>query len=101
MNDNGIRLTTALPVKPIAEYARSAVHFSRFQLSRGEGDLEMSLELMEKVAGSNSEDADQAAELAKKIRAEMAALPRQTAGEFDPEGRLPVSSDRHLMGTTN
>ena len=71
-------------VKPIAEYARSAVHFSRYQLYHGGEELEMGMELMEKVAGSNSEDADQAADILKKIKTELMSGSRRPTGEVNP-----------------
>ncbi|KAI0316028.1 TPR-like protein [Amylostereum chailletii] len=58
-------------VKPIAEYARSAVYVSRYHLEKGGGDLGLAMDYMEKVAASNSEDADQAADLLKRIRSEI------------------------------
>jgi len=60
-------------VKPITEYAKSAVYLARFHLERGGGDLVLALQLMEKVAASNSEEVETATSLVKRITAEIDA----------------------------
>lgn len=42
---------------------------SRYYYVSDGGDLELAKDLLEKVAGSNSEDADSAAELLKRVKA--------------------------------
>ena len=42
---------------------------SRYHYVSDGGDLELAKDLLEKVAGSNSEDADSAAELLKRVKA--------------------------------
>ena len=56
-------------MKPVAEWARSAMLVSRYHYVSDGGDLELAKDLLEKVAGSNSEDADSAAELLKRVKA--------------------------------
>ena len=56
-------------MKPVAEWARSAMLVSRYYYVSDGGDLELAKDLLEKVAGSNSEDADSAAELLKRVKA--------------------------------
>jgi anaphase-promoting complex subunit 8 len=52
----------------VAEWARSAMHIARYYYVLEGGDLELARELLETVAGSNSEDADAAADLLKKVK---------------------------------
>jgi len=54
--------------KPVAEWARSAMHIARYYYVLEGGDLELARELLETVAGSNSEDADAAADLLKRVK---------------------------------
>jgi anaphase-promoting complex subunit 8 len=56
-------------VKPVAEWARSAMYVAQYHYVLDGGDLELARDLLEKVAGSNSEDADSAADLLKKVKA--------------------------------
>ena len=55
-------------VNPIAEWARSAMYVARYYYVSEGGDLELARELLETVAGSNSEDADSAADLLKRVK---------------------------------
>jgi anaphase-promoting complex subunit 8 len=71
----------------VAEYARSAVYLARFHLHRGGGDLALAAQLMEKVAGSNAEDADIAADLLRKVHQEL----RGTAGSGHPLERMETA----------
>jgi anaphase-promoting complex subunit 8 len=54
--------------KPVAEWARSAMYVARYYYVLEGGDLELARELLETVAGSNSEDADAAADLLKSVK---------------------------------
>lgn len=56
-------------LKPVAEWARSAMLVARYYYVSDGGDLELAKDLLEKVAGSNSEDADSAADLLKRVKA--------------------------------
>jgi anaphase-promoting complex subunit 8 len=53
--------------KPVVEWARSAMYVARYYYVLEGGDLELARELLEAVAGSNSEDADAAADLLKRV----------------------------------
>jgi len=55
-------------LKPVAEWARSAMYVAQYHYVLDGGDLELARDLLEKVAGSNSEDADSAADLVKKVK---------------------------------
>jgi anaphase-promoting complex subunit 8 len=54
--------------KPVAEWARSAMHVARYYYVLEGGDLELAKGLLDMVAGSNSEDADAAADLLKRVK---------------------------------
>jgi anaphase-promoting complex subunit 8 len=54
--------------KPVAEWARSAMFVARYYYVLEGGDLELARGLLELVAGSNSEDADAAADLIKRVK---------------------------------
>ena len=54
--------------KPVAEWARSAMYVAQYYYVLEGGDLELSRGLLEMVAGSNSEDADAAADLLKRVK---------------------------------
>jgi anaphase-promoting complex subunit 8 len=54
--------------KPVAEWARSAMYVARYYYVLEGGDLELARGLLELVAGSNSEDADAAADLIKRVK---------------------------------
>jgi len=54
--------------KPVAEWARSAMYVARYYYVLEGGDLELARGLLEMVAGSNSEDADAAADLIKRVK---------------------------------
>lgn len=56
----------------LAEYAKSCIYVARFQY-QNEGDLDLAKDLLDKVAGSNAEDANEAAELVKKVNAAIVA----------------------------
>lgn len=56
----------------LAEYAKSCIYVARFQFQTG-GDLDLAKDLLDKVAGSNAEDANEAAELVKKVNAAIVA----------------------------
>lgn len=58
--------------KMLAEYAKSCIYVARFQFQTG-GDLDLAKDLLDKVAGSNAEDANEAAELVKKVNAAIVA----------------------------
>ncbi|KAH8996562.1 TPR-like protein [Lactarius hatsudake] len=58
-------------LKPVVEWARSAMYVARYYYVLDGGDLELARDLLEKVAGSNSEDADSAADLLKRVKAAM------------------------------
>jgi anaphase-promoting complex subunit 8 len=66
--------------KPVAEWARSAMYVARYYYVLEGGDLELSGALLEMVAGSNSEDADAAADLLKRVKA---AIGREEGGVVD------------------
>jgi hypothetical protein len=55
-------------VKPVVEWARSAMLVARYYYVSDGGDLDLAKDLLEKVAGSNSEDADSAADLLKRVK---------------------------------
>ncbi|KAI0058089.1 TPR-like protein [Artomyces pyxidatus] len=57
-----------LTLKPITEYAKSCVYVARYHALRGGGDFDLAQQYLEKVAASNSEDADLAADLLKKVK---------------------------------
>jgi anaphase-promoting complex subunit 8 len=59
---------TNFTVKPVAEWARSAMYVAQYHYVLDGGDVELARDLLEKVAGSNSEDADSAADLLKKVK---------------------------------
>ena len=63
--------------KPVAEWARSAMCIARYYYVVEGGDLEVAVELLETVAGSNSEDADAAADLLKRVKG---AIGREEGG---------------------
>ena len=63
--------------KPVAEWARSAMYVARYYYVLEGGDLELARELLEAVAGSNSEDADAAADLLKRVKT---AIGREEGG---------------------
>ena len=52
----------------MAEWARSAMYVARYHYVSEGGDLELSRDLLETVAASNSEDADSAADLVKRVK---------------------------------
>jgi anaphase-promoting complex subunit 8 len=54
--------------KPVAEWARSAMYVARYYYVSEGGDLELARGLLDMVAGSNSEDADAAADLLKRVK---------------------------------
>lgn len=56
-------------LKPVVEWARSAMLVARYYYVSDGGDLELARDLLEKVAGSNSEDADSAADWLKRVKA--------------------------------
>jgi len=62
-------LTPECIVKPVAEWARSAMYVARYHYVSEGGDLEIARDLLETVAASNSEDADSAADLLKRVKA--------------------------------
>jgi anaphase-promoting complex subunit 8 len=62
-------LTPECIVKPVAEWARSAMYVARYHYVSEGGDLEMARDLLETIAASNSEDADSAADLLKRVKA--------------------------------
>jgi anaphase-promoting complex subunit 8 len=68
-------------VKPVAEWARSAMYVARYYYVSEGGDLELARDLLETVGGSNSEDADSAAELLKRVKG---AIERKEGGEPSP-----------------
>lgn len=63
--------------KPVAEWARSAMYVARYYYVLEGGDLELARELLEMVGGSNSEDADAAADLLKRVKT---AIGREESG---------------------
>ena len=63
--------------KPVAEWARSAMYVARYYYVLEGGDLELARGLLEVVAGSNSEDADAAADLLKRVKT---AIGREESG---------------------
>lgn len=67
--------------KVLAEYAKSCVYVSRFHYEMRR-DLDFAKELLEKVAGSNAEDANEAAELLKKVNTAIAAQAADAAHEM-------------------
>lgn len=62
---------------PVAEWARSAMYVARYHYVLEGGDLELARGLLEMVAGSNSEDADAAADLLKRVKT---AIGREESG---------------------
>lgn len=52
----------------MAEWARSAMYVARYYYVSEGGDLELARGLLDMVAGSNSEDADAAADLLKRVK---------------------------------
>ncbi|KAH9961595.1 hypothetical protein BC827DRAFT_1203118 [Russula dissimulans] len=72
-------------LKPVAEWARSAMYVARYYYVSEGGDLEVARELLETVAGSNSEDADSAADLLKRVKT---AIERK--GEVKDESLLSL-----------
>lgn len=66
--------------KPVAEWARSAMYVAQYHYMSDRGDLELARDLLEKVAVSNSEDADSATDLVKKVKG---AIGRKEGGEGD------------------
>ena len=65
-------------VKPVAEWARSAMYVARYYYGSEGGDLELARDLLETVGGSNSEEADSAAELLRRVKG---AIERKEGGE--------------------
>jgi anaphase-promoting complex subunit 8 len=53
----------------VAEWAHSAMYVARYSYVLDGGDLELARDLLETIAGSNSEDADSAADLLKRVKA--------------------------------
>lgn len=58
-------------VRPIQDYAKSSVAVAEYQLQTSEGDLLLAREYLERVAGSNAEEAGQAGELLKVVKLAM------------------------------
>ncbi|KAF8590891.1 cell division control protein 23 [Ramaria rubella] len=55
--------------RPISEFAKSCIYVARYHLFWGGGDLRLSKEYLEKVAGSNVEESTIAVEYLRKLRA--------------------------------
>ncbi|VDB95278.1 unnamed protein product [Peniophora sp. CBMAI 1063] len=58
---------SAAALKPVAEYARSCIYIAKHHLYHGGDDFETARSLAESVAKSNSEHADAATDLMKRI----------------------------------
>lgn len=72
----------------MAEYARSCIYVAKHHLLHGGGDLEMARDLVDGVAKSNSEHADAAADLAKKIYYEIYL--KRKAAQGQPQQPQPL-----------
>ena len=55
------------------------------------GDLELAKELLEKVAGSNSEDADSAADLLKRVKGAISRKDGLEGGDVDVKQEQDLS----------
>ncbi|PFH51528.1 hypothetical protein AMATHDRAFT_58979 [Amanita thiersii Skay4041] len=55
-------------LRPIQDYAKSSIEVAEYQLHIPNGDLLLAREYLERVAGSNTEEASQASELLKAMR---------------------------------
>jgi hypothetical protein len=80
---------TNFAVKPVAEWARSAMYVAQYYYVLDGGDLELARDLLEKVGGSNSEEADSAADLLKKVKG---GIRRRGGGDGDKDGVKEESS---------
>ena len=58
-------------VRPIQDYAKSSMAVAEYQLQIPDGDLLLAREYLERVAGSNAEEAGQAGELVKVVKLAM------------------------------
>ncbi|KAF8633362.1 hypothetical protein AX17_004533 [Amanita inopinata Kibby_2008] len=75
-------------LRPIQDYAKSSLEVAEYQLRIPNGDLPLAREYLERVAGSNTEEAGQASELLKMVKAAMQG--RETA---EVEGSLAREDD--------
>ncbi len=66
-------------VRPIQDYAKSSVAVAEYQLQIPDGDLLLAREYLERVAGSNAEEAGQSGELLKVVK--LAMEEKKTAGQ--------------------
>jgi hypothetical protein len=66
----------------VAEWARSAMYVARYYYVSEGGDLELAKDLLETVGASNSEDADSAADLLKRVKG---AIGRKEGGGNEDE----------------
>lgn len=55
-------------VRPIQDYSKSSVAVAEYQLQIPDGDLLLAREYLERVAGSNAEEAGHAGELLKIVK---------------------------------
>ena len=68
-------------VRAIQDYAKSAVAVANYQLHIPGGDLVLAGEYLERVAGSNTEEASQASELLKAVKAGLQERRAMEGGE--------------------
>ncbi|ETW80740.1 hypothetical protein HETIRDRAFT_61808 [Heterobasidion irregulare TC 32-1] len=80
-------------LKAIGEYAKSLVFVARYHFEKGGGELDLAREYLEKVAASNSEEADRASDLLKKVRVALEVKAR----ERDAVGPGEQSMDSEAM----
>jgi anaphase-promoting complex subunit 8 len=67
-------------VRPIQDYSKSSVAVAEYQLQIPDGDLLLAREYLERVAGSNAEEAGQAGELLKIVKIGLEERARNSDG---------------------
>ncbi|THH20397.1 hypothetical protein EW146_g945 [Bondarzewia mesenterica] len=70
-------------LKPVADYAKSLVFVARYHFEKGGGDLQLAREYLEKVSASNSEEADRASDLLKKVKTAIEAAKTQEQNDVE------------------
>ncbi|KAI9437722.1 TPR-like protein [Lactarius indigo] len=78
-------------LKPVVEWARSAMYVAQYYYVLDGGNLELARDLLEKVAGSNSEDADSAADLLKKVKAAISRREGQEGADAEVKQEQDLS----------
>lgn len=67
-------------MRPIQDYSKSSVAVAEYQLQIPDGDLQLAREYLERVSGSNAEEAGQAGELLKIVKIGLEEKARNSDG---------------------